>query len=64
MNKYNEKDKRYTIKMNTELNIKLKSRIERETGKKIKKQDLIVRKQNKNYVITYDYRNIKKTLFI
>ena len=64
MNKYNEKDKRYTIKMNTEFNLKLKSRIERETGKKIKKQDLIVRKQNKNYVITYDYRNIKKILFI
>lgn len=64
MNKYDLKDKYYTIKMNTELNLKLKSRIERETGKKIKKQDLIVRKQNKNYVITYDYRNIKKTLFI
>lgn len=64
MNKYNSKDKRYTVEMNTELNLKLKNRIERETGKKIKKQDLIVRKQNQNYVITYDYRNIKKTLFI
>lgn len=64
MNKYSSKDNHYNIKMNTELNLKLKKRIERDTGKKIKKQDLIVRKQNQNYVISYDYRNIRKTLFI
>lgn len=64
MNKYSSKDIHYNIKMNTELNLKLKKRIERDTGKKIKKQDLIVRKQNQNYVISYDYRNIRKTLFI
>jgi hypothetical protein len=64
MNKYNEKDKRYNVEMNTELNIKLKNRIESEIGKKIKKQDFLVRKHNKVYVINYKYRNIKKTLFI
>lgn len=64
MNKYDSKDKCYTIKMNTELNLKLKNRIESETGKKIKKQDFLVRKHNKVYVINYKYRNIKKTLFI
>lgn len=64
MNKYSEKDKRYTIEMNTELNLKLKSRIERETGKKIKKQDFLVRKHKKIYEISYKYRNIKKVLYI
>ena len=64
MNKYSEKDKRYTIEMNTELNLKLKSRIERETGKKIKKQDFLVRKHKKIYEINYKYRNIKKVLYI
>ncbi len=64
MNKYSEKDKRYTIEMNTELNLKLKNRIERETGKKIKKQDFLVRKHNKIYEINYIYRNIKKVLYI
>lgn len=64
MNKYDSKDKRYTIKMNTELNLKLKIRIERETGKKIKKQDILVRKHNKIYEISYIYRNIKKVLYI
>lgn len=64
MNKYSEKDKRYTVEMNTELNLKLKNRIESKTGKKIKKQDFLVRKHKKIYVINYKYRNIKKTLFI
>ena len=64
MNKYHSKDKRYTVEMNTELNLKLKSRIERETGKKIKKQDLLVRKHKKIYEINYIYRNIKKVLYI
>ena len=64
MNKYDSKDKRYTIKMNTELNLKLKNRIERETGKKIKKQDYLIRKHNKIYEINYIYRNIKKALYI
>lgn len=64
MNKYDSKDKRYTIKMNTELNLKLKNRIERETGKKIKKQDILVRKHKKIYEISYKYRNIKKVLYI
>lgn len=64
MNKYSEKDKRYIIEMNTELNLKLKSRIERETGKKIKKQDFLVRKHKKIYEINYKYRNIKKVLYI
>lgn len=62
--KYDLKDKRYTIKMNTELNLKLKSRIERDTGKKIKKQDILVRKHKKIYEISYIYRNIKKVLYI
>ena len=64
MNKYSEKDKRYTVEMNTELNLKLKSRIERETGKKVKKQDFLVRKHKKIYEISYKYRNIKKVLYI
>ena len=64
MNKNDSKDKYYTIKMNTELNLKLKNRIESETGKKIKKQDLLVRKHNKIYEINYIYRNIKKVLYI
>lgn len=64
MNKYDSKDKRYTIKMNTELNLKLKKRIEVATGKKIKKQDFLVRKHNKIYEINYKYRNIKKVLYI
>lgn len=62
--KYDSKDKRYNVEMNTELNIKLKNRIESETGKKIKKQDFLVRKHNKIYEINYIYRNIKKVLYI
>ena len=64
LKKYSEKDKHMNIKMKTSLNQKLKDRIERDIGKKIKNQDFIVRKYNKGYVINYDYRNVRKTLYI
>lgn len=64
LNKYSEKDNHMNIKMNTSLNKKLKDRIQRDTGKKIKKQDFLVRKHDKGYAIQYDYRNIRKTLYI
>ena len=62
--KYSSKDMHWNIKMGTELNLKLKERIQRDTGKKIKKQDIVVRKYNKGYVISYDYRNVRKNLYL
>lgn len=62
--KYRTKDKHWNIKKGSELNLKLKERIKKDTGKKIKNQDLIVRKRNNGYVIKYEYRNVSKNIFI
>lgn len=47
---------KFDIKMGTSLNANLKARIEKETGKRIKKQDMKAIRSKNGYIVYYMYR--------